>query len=463
MNQPTVLLLTALWLTTAEATHAADSKPGKPNILFIVGDDMGYADVGFHKCKDIPTPNLDALAAAGVRFTNGYVSGTYCSPTRAALLTGCYQTRFGHEFNPNGLHGLPLSEATIADRLKAAGYVTGLVGKWHLGSEPAMRPQKRGFDEFFGFLAGAHSYLNRAGILRGDEPVTELDYTTDAFGREAAAFIERHKAQPWFLYLAFNAVHTPMQATDERLARFSNITDNKRRTYAAMMTALDDNVGVVRKKLADSGLDKNTFIIFISDNGGPNMPGTSQNGSSNAPLRGSKRTTLEGGIRVPFLVAWPGHIKPGVCDQPAIQLDLTATAIDLAGANNEKLEGVNLLPFLTGKKTGVPHEALYWRFGKQMAIRVGDYKLVRYDPNVDTRTGVRRQPVTAPKLYNLAADIGETNDLATAQPDKAKELQAKWNDWNQSNVAPLWGDDRVDSDGPEPGTPRKRGKKKTAQ
>ena len=184
----------------------------RPNILFIVGDDMGYADVGFHGCKDIPTPNLDALAASGVRFTSGYVSGPYCSPTRAGLLTGRYQTRFGHEFNPGGgSSGLPLTERTIADRLKAAGYVTGLVGKWHLGAQPQFHPQKRGFDEFYGFLGGAHDYFKSAGILRGTEPVTELDYTTDAFGREAVAFIERHKGEPWFLYLAFNAVHTPMQ------------------------------------------------------------------------------------------------------------------------------------------------------------------------------------------------------------------------------------------------------------
>lgn len=457
-----IMLITTILHAKAESTHAADGKQGKPNILFIVGDDMGYADVGFHKCKDIPTPNLDALAASGVRFTSGYVSGPYCSPTRAGLMTGRYQTRFGHEFNANGRQGLPLKEKTIADRLKANGYVTGMVGKWHLGSQPAMCPQKRGFDEFFGFLPGAHSYFKSDGILRGDKPVKELDYTTDAFGREASAFIERHKTRPWFLYLAFNSVHTPMHATDDRLARFPNIADKQRRTYAAMMLAMDENVGLVRKKLADTGLDKNTFIIFISDNGGPNIPGTSQNGSQNIPLRGSKRTTLEGGIRVPFLVAWPGHIKPGVFHQPVIQLDLTATAAALAGADADKLDGINLLPFLTEEKTGPPHDALYWRFGKQMAIRSGDYKLVRYDSNADTRTGVRRQPVTAAKLYNLASDIGETNDLAAEQPDKVKDLQAKWDEWNQSNIAPLWSDDRLANDVPVSGSRGKRGKKSKA-
>ena len=442
----------------------ATAAPTKPNILFIVGDDMGYADVGFHGCKDIPTPNLDALAASGVRFTSGYVSGPYCSPTRAGLMTGRYQQRFGHEFNPGGAHGLSLTETTIANRLKTAGYVTGLVGKWHLGSEPAMHPQKRGFDEFFGFLGGAHSYFDAAGIMRGTTPVKQLDYTTDMFGREAAAFIERHKNEAWFLYLAFNAVHTPMHATDDRLAKFPNIADKHRRTYDAMMLALDDAVGVVRKKLADTGLAENTFVIFISDNGGPTMPGVSVNGSRNTPLRGSKRTMLEGGVRVPFLVAWPGHIKPGVYDQPAIQLDLTATAATIAGANTDKLEGVNLLPFLSGEKTGAPHDALYWRFGQQMAIRCGDYKLVRYDSNADTQTGRGHRPVTAAKLYNLADDIGETKDLAAAQPDKAAELQSKWNEWNKSNVAPLWGGGKADNDGPEPGAaPKKRGNKKAAQ
>ncbi|MBI5820688.1 MAG: sulfatase-like hydrolase/transferase [Verrucomicrobia bacterium] len=435
----------------------------KPNILLIVGDDMGYADVGFHGCKDIPTPNLDALAAAGVRFTNGYVSGPYCSPSRAGLMTGRYQTRFGHEFNPNGPHGLPLSETTLADRLRAAGYVTGCVGKWHLGAQPEMHPQKRGFEEFFGFLAGAHSYFDVSGVLRGTEQVKELDYTTDAFGREAVAFIERHKAKPWFLYLAFNAVHTPMHATDERLAKFPNIADKQRRAYAAMMFAMDEAIGRVCKKVAEAGLEKNTLVTFISDNGGPTMPGVTVNSSRNDPLRGSKRTTLEGGIRVPFVVSWPGRVKPGVFDQPVIQLDLTATALAAADVEVKpewKLDGVDLFPFMSGEKSGPPHAALYWRFGEQMAIRAGDYKLVRYDSNADTRTGRGRQPVTAPKLYNLAADIGETKDLAADQPDRLKELQSQWDAWNATLVKPLWGGGKTDSDGREPGAPAKGKRKK---
>ena len=459
----TTLLFSALSLLLAGGAAFAASTPEqrKPNILIIVGDDMGYADVGFHKCPDIPTPNLDALAASGVRFTNGYVSGPYCSPTRAAMLTGRYQQRFGHEFNPGGAQGMPVTETTLADRLKAAGYATGLVGKWHLGSQEAMQPLRRGFDEFFGFLGGAHSYFQPAGFLRGAEPVKELDYATDAFGREACAFIERHNGKPWFLYLAFNAVHTPMDATDERLAKFPNVADKQRRTYDAMMLAMDEAIGSVRAKLVATGQEQNTLVAFISDNGGPTMPGVTINGSRNEPLRGSKRTTLEGGVRVPFVVSWPGHVKPGVYDQPAIQLDLHATALAVAGVDAKpewKLEGVNLLPFLSGEKSGAPHDALYWRFGEQMAVRAGDFKLIRYDVNADTHTGGRSQGVTATKLYNLASDIHEDNDLAAAMPEKVKELQAKWDAWNQSNVKPLWGGGNSDNDGAEPGTPQRKRK-----
>ena len=230
----------------------------RPNILVILADDLGYADLGFQGCQDIPTPHLDALAASGVRCTNGYVSGPYCSPTRAGLLTGRYQSCFGHEFNPGGQAarqenvGLPLSETTIADRLKAAGYATGLVGKWHLGSAAKFHPQERGFQEFFGFLGGAHPYFPERGaapIYRGTEKVVEKEYLTDAFAREAVAFIDRHQKAPFFLYLAFNAVHTPMHATDARLKKFSSITDERRRTYAAMTSAMDDAVGLVLGKL----------------------------------------------------------------------------------------------------------------------------------------------------------------------------------------------------------------------
>jgi arylsulfatase A-like enzyme len=426
-------------LLLAVPLQAAD----KPNIVVIVGDDMGYADIGAHGCKDIPTPNLDALAKAGTRFTSGYVSGPYCSPTRAGLLTGRYQTRFGHEFNPGGGEaGLPLTETTLADRLKAAGYATGWVGKWHLGNADKFHPQKRGFDEAFGFLSGAHSYFPAKGkaetILRGTKSADETEYLTDAFGREAVAFVDKHKAKPFFLYLAFNAVHTPMHATDARLKKFEDIKDNQRRTYAAMMWAMDEAIGKLFAKLKDEKLDQNTLVFFISDNGGPTMQGTTINGSVNTPLRGSKRTTLEGGVRVPFLVSWPAKLPAGkVDDRPVIQLDVFPTALAAAGVDRKdewKLDGVNLFPYLSGEARLPPHSALYWRFGQQMAIRKGDWKLVKYDAVADGAKG------TSPaRLYNLADDIGEKTDLAAKQPEKVKELQTAWDEWNKGNVAPLWG------------------------
>jgi arylsulfatase A-like enzyme len=427
-----LLLLAAV---TAEAAEPAK----KPNVIVIVGDDMGYADVGFHGCKDIPTPHLDALAKSGVKFTNGYVTGPYCSPTRAGLLTGRYQTRFGHEFNPgNGANqGLPLTETTLADRMKAAGYRTALVGKWHLGNGER-HPQKRGFDDFFGFLGGAHDYFKPEGILRGNNPTNEKAYLTDAFGREAVAFIDTNKAKPFFLYLAFNAVHTPMQADDPRLKKFAAIKDRQRQTYAAMMSAMDDAIGTVMKKLADDKLTEETLVMFISDNGGPTMKGVTVNASINSPLRGSKRTTLEGGIRVPFLISWPGQLKANSTDdRPVIQLDLYSTALAAAGITTEpewKLEGVNLLPYLNGKEAGNPHDALYWRFGKQMAIRQDDWKLVRYDLAAEGKNGT-----SDVKLYNLKDEIGEATDLAARYPDKVKSLQLAWDSWNKANVAPLWG------------------------
>ena len=327
-----VLYCTAAFLAVVLSGSAAET-PKKPNVVLIVGDDMGYADVGYQGCQDIPTPHIDALALSGVKFTSGYVSCPYCSPTRAGLLTGRYQTRFGHEFNPSDgpKVGLPLTETTLADRLKTAGYRTGMVGKWHLGTSPDHHPQKRGFDDFYGFLGGAHDYFKPMGILRGTVPAGDQSYLTDAIARESVAFIDANKGKPFFLYLTFNAVHTPMQADDLRLKKFAAIKDEKRRTYAAMMSAMDDAVGAVVKKLADDKLTENTLVMFISDNGGPTMKGVTVNASDNSPLRGSKRTTLEGGIRVPYIVSWPGKLTPGNNASPVIQLDLHATALAATG------------------------------------------------------------------------------------------------------------------------------------
>ena len=429
-------VLAALLMVSGVPARAQGTQP---NVVIVVADDLGYGDVGFHGCKDIPTPNLDRLAAGGVRFTNGYVTGPYCSPTRAALLTGRYQQRFGHEFNPGGgmgQAGLPVDQATVADRLKRAGYRTALIGKWHLGGQPQFHPNKRGFDEFFGFLGGANAFLPRNGavpnIERNGTPVEEKEYLTDALTREALGFVERNRARPFMLYLAFNAVHTPMHADEARLKRFESIPDMRRRTYAAMLSAMDDGVGRVMEKLRSAGLEEKTLVFFFSDNGGPTMQGTSINGSRNDPLRGSKRTTLEGGLRVPFVVSWKGRLPAGkVYEQPVAQIDVAPTALAAAGVElKAEIEGVDLLPFLTGRSQGNPHEALYWRFGEMMAVRQGDWKLVKYD-------------ATPAKLYNLAKDIGESTDLSSSEGERAKAMQASWEKWNTRNVAPLWGGQRA--------------------
>ncbi len=245
--------------------------------------------------------------------------------------------------------------------------------------------------------------------------------------------------------MAFNAVHTPMHATDERLSRFASIADETRRTYAAMLAAMDEAVGRVLEKVRSAGLEEDTLIFFLSDNGGPTMLGTTVNGSRNDPLRGSKRTTLEGGIRVPFVVSWKGKLPAGsTYDRPVIQLDILPTALAAAGVEAEpdwKLDGVNLLPALKGEAVGPPHEALYWRLGEQSAIRKGDWKLVRYDATIDT-PGVRSTPgakATPPRLYNLADDISETKDLSAENPEKLAELQADWQVWDAQLARPLWG------------------------
>jgi arylsulfatase A-like enzyme len=427
------VLAVAVVLDACGQCAQAGGKARKPNIVILLADDLGYADVGFHGCKDIPTPHLDALAKSGIRFTSGYVSGPYCSPTRAGLLTGRYQTRFGHEFNPGGKgHGLPLSETTLAQRLRALGYATALIGKWHLGAQPKMHPTERGFQEFFGFLGGAHTYFpdENGGIQRGTKGVVENEYLTDALAREATAFIDKHASVPFLLFLSFNAVHTPMDATDKYLQRFPGIKDGMRRKYAAMLSAMDDAVGRVLAKLRDKGLEEDTLIVFFSDNGGPTMVGTTINASRNHPLRGSKRQLLEGGVRVPFVIAWKGRLPAGqTYDSPIIQLDILPTALAAAGGDvkaERKLDGVNLLPFLEGKRLEPPpHEALYWRFGPQLAMRRGDWKLVQYD-----KTGLH--------LYNLKDDIGEQNDLAAKRPELVKEMKQAWDRWNAGNVPPQW-------------------------
>ena len=407
----------------------------QPNIIVIISDDMGYADIGIHGCQDIASPNIDSIARNGFRFTNGYVSCPVCSPTRAGLATGRYQQRFGHEFNtgppPGGLEehvGLPLTEVTIADVMKSAGYVTGVVGKWHLGMAPHFHPFKRGYDEFFGFLHGGHSYIDPGlgtfnPILRGTEPVDEKEYLTDAFSREAVAFVQRHHDKPFFLYLAYNAVHTPLQAPPRYQDSFGHITDKKRRVYAGMLTAMDEGIGQLLGKLRELGIEEDTLLFFVNDNGGPTA-----NGSRNDPLRGTKGTMFEGGIRVPFMVQWPRRLKAGqVYEHPVIALDILPTAAAAAGADlprDRKIDGVNLLPYLAGEKKRPPHDSLYWRAGQNHAVRKGNWKLV----SNNGETG----------LFDLSSDVGESRDLSQERTDVLKEMQEAFEQWNSQMIEPLW-------------------------
>ncbi len=435
-------------------TQVTQAQTRRPNIVIIVADDIGYADFGFQGSTDIRTPNIDRLARAGVRFTDAYVSGPYCSPTRAGLVTGLYPQRFGYEFNPMPTAGgLPVGQRTLADRLRDHGYRTALFGKWHLGMREEFHPQDRGFDEFYGFLGGAHSYFEtpdtgRMAIFDGKRAVREPHYLTDAITDRAVDFIKQNAARPFLLYLAYNAAHTPMHATPKYLARFAHIPDPKRRTYAAMIAAMDDGIGRTLDALREQQLDEHTIVFFFSDNGGPNMEGTSVNAASNAPLRGSKRQTWEGGIRVPFAIRWEGKLPANkVVTFPIIQLDVLPTALAAAHINvppGWKLDGVNLLPYLTGANAGTPHDVLFWRLGEQMAIRKGDWKLV-YAPDGPLRDVDHNVPrdLSAAQLFNLASDISESKNVAAAHPDKVKELTALWRKWNAQLARPAWGIGRV--------------------
>ena len=433
------LLAVSCALICSGSAFAADAR--RPNVIFIVADDLGYADVGFNGCKDIPTPHIDSLAKSGVRLSNGYVSHPFCSPTRAGLLTGRYQQRFGHENNPAYLPedatvGLPLTETLLPRVLKDAGYATGAIGKWHLGAAPVFHPNERGFSEYFGFIGGGHIYLpaGKGGaeytipLVRNHEPLPLEGYMTDVLSHEAAAFIGRHKSEPFFLYVAYNAVHTPLQAPEKYLSRFAGITDERRRTYAAMTSAMDDGVGEVLGALREHQLDQDTLIFFFSDNGGP-PPAVAP--TDNTPLRGHKGNVFEGGIRVPFVARWAGHLPEGrVLEEPVIALDLFATAAALAGTKpvaGHPLDGVDLLPYLLGEKKELPARPLFWRTGggKTWAVREGRYKLLQQDAPL-------------PQLYDLASDLSEKTDLAAKQPEIVARLVKTWQAWNAQLVPPIF-------------------------
>ncbi|MGC6488648.1 MAG: sulfatase-like hydrolase/transferase [Planctomycetota bacterium] len=426
---PLALVCAATSLSAQTAARAA-----RPHVVVIVSDDAGYGDFGVHGAEDIRTPRIDSIARQGVRFTDGYVSGPVCSPSRAGLMTGRYQQRFGHELNIppkfSEENGLPLTERTMADELKAAGYRTVALGKWHLGYADKFHPCSRGFDHYWGFLQGARSYfplekptrLNR--LLRDREVQPEsFDYMTDELGRKAADYIAQRGDEPLFLYLAYNAVHTPMHATEGDLEGVDG--PQKRRKLIAMTHALDRSVGYVLDALDEAGIADDTLVFFVNDNGG-----ATNNASQNGPLRGRKGTVWEGGIRVPFFARWPNGLPSGaVYRRPVIALDILPTSLAAAGAAQtgaQPLDGVDLLPFVRGEQGARPHDVLLWRHGDtKWAVRDGDWKLVQQGD----------EPL---QLFDLAADIAEEHDLAGSQPERVRQLRSHYETWRQELAPPRW-------------------------
>lgn len=426
--------------STIDNTATTSATKKKPNIVLIVADDMDYADLSITGGRKVETPNIDSIAKNGMQFTNAYVTCPVCGPSRVAILTGIYQDRFGYVTNHGPVipenFGLPTTATLVSEMLKEAGYSTGMIGKWHLGFKQEMTPNAQGFDYFFGHLPGAHQYIpqgNKPGsIQRNGQPVKTTEYLTTVFGNEAASFIERSKDKPYFLYVPFNAVHGPLQAPEETKKMFENIKNDRDRTMAAMLYEMDKSVGDILKAVRDSGEEQNTIVVFFNDNGGTrgNLP------ESNGVLRESKGSLYEGGIRVPLFVQWKGTIPAGSkYDKPVISLDITPTFLTAANTTTpSNLEGVNLLPYILSQNQGQPHEALFWKHTdapNKKAVRKGDWKAIQPSDNAPW------------ELYNLAADIGETKNLAGENSDKVAELRKDWQIWNRDNAPPLFLDSRV--------------------
>ncbi len=461
----------------------------RPNIVLILADDLGIADLSCYGNPQIQTPNIDRIGVEGVRFTTAYVTAPICSPSRAGLLTGRYQQRFGYEFQPHDRYlrnrleylgfrffvrshpwripfarsvprkedilrqGLPPGEITLADWLHSAGYATACIGKWHLGNRSFARPRDFGFEHFFGFYAShslyapqddtsivhtrnprdwTDSYIWGSGrngdhaIFRNDRPVEERGYLTFRFAEEAVHFIETNRDRPFFLYLAFNAPHTPLQAPRSYVQRFAHIEDPVRRTYLAMIAALDDAVGTVYRTLDSLDLLDETLIFFLSDNGGATYTHT----TDNAPFRGGKLTQFEGGLRVPFLMQWRGQLPPGQqFEAPVLATDIFATATAAAGLSlplDRPYDGRNLLPFLKGPApTPLPRPFL-WRMGRVASLRLGDLKVILNQLSRDTL------------LFDLAADPYERHDLSSHSPDRLTTVLPLLEELTQELSAPLW-------------------------
>ena len=448
-----------LVMIAACASAQSTIDDNRPDVLVIVADDLGYGDLGFTGSTDIETSVIDSLAGNGVVASNGYVVHPYCGPSRAGIFTGRYPARFGMEFNvdysPYDEHmGLPTSEETIADRMKAIGYRTGLIGKWHLGAAPPFHPHNRGFDYFYGFLGGGHSYFPenvsvsvpltnpdgspnvaaRAGyylpLIRNGRPAEFDEYLTTALSRDAARFVS-DLAEPFFLVLSYNAPHEPLEAPEELIERYAHIEDPERRTYAAMIHALDDGIGIVLDALRDSGKFDNTLIFFLSDHGGvyPEEWMSYADWADSSPFRRGKVSLTEGGIHVPYVVHWPAVLPAGeTFDGLVSSLDIAATALAVAGgdATDGLLEGRNLVPYLTGEEQGSPHDALFWRFAEGdhiWAVRTPDAKYMR-----------QGLPGVGLAFFDMEADPYETTNIVDQQPERQAELARLWNEWNSENM-----------------------------
>jgi arylsulfatase A-like enzyme len=434
MNSLTRHLLALLSLCLACSALTPAQGVRKPNVIFILVDDMGYADLSSYGSKDIRTPNIDRLAKEGVKLTQAYSNGPVCTPTRAALMTGRYQQRVGLEWAiPAGVKdpGLPVEETSLARMLKNNGYATALIGKWHLGYKPEFSPNAHGFDEYFGIPSGnvdmySHQEINGTHSLYEQDKETFVEgYLTEHFAKRSVEFVKRQKNNPFFLYLAFNAVHWPFQQPnrpDTVRTRETWLTGT-RTDYIAMMHSVDIAVGQVLDTLDQQGIAKDTLVIFTSDNGGERL-------SDMGPYFNTKGTLWEGGIHVPGLARWPASLPKGkVSNQVAITMDWTATILAAAGVKPERqLDGINLLPMLQNKQPE-QERTLCWRIDRagfrQQAIRSGKWKLVTQPTSVDVL------------LFDLERDPGERRNLFYEHQDKVKELRTKLVEWdkemNQSN------------------------------
>ena len=426
-----------------------NDKNKPPNIILIISDDQGYADVGFHGSKEIFTPNIDRIANNGVVFSQGYVSFAVCSPSRAGLITGRYQNRFGYTRNillapKDSTMGLPLGEQTLPEVLKKGGYKTKAIGKWHLGAHDLLIPENRGFDEFYGFLIGGHRYfpddltLNDLTEARKqmDGYITKIydngnrintsRYLTDELSINAVKFIEDNSNNPFFLYLSYNAPHTPLQAKEEDLLRNMHIKGEKRRIYASMVTSMDDGIGLVLDKLEQMNIIDNTIVIFFSDNGGVEW----YNHSDNGELRGIKGDFFEGGIRVPFVMQWPKIIPKGIVyDKPIIALDVFATSIAVANVENHtinEIDGVNLIPYIIGENNNYPHKYLYWqnRDKEIDVIRDDRYKYLR----------IKNKEF----IFDLSNDISEENNLINSSKQIYENLKFEFKEWEKDMIDPIF-------------------------